>query len=109
GRATTRRQGRYDRHSAADRATPQASRRAKLPTEEVEQRARRLRLAALRPSRLLTRHPGEDVEMGEALGLAHEAFQEQRGDDRAGKGPFGDVIHVGDRALEQLVVRRPER
>ena len=51
----------------------------------MEQRASGLRLAALRPSRLLARHPAENIEMGEALGVAHEALEEQRGDDRSGE------------------------
>ena len=56
-----------------------------LSTEELEQRAGSLRLAALRPARLLARHPAVDVEMGESLGILHEALEEQRRRYRAGK------------------------
>ncbi|MND01813.1 hypothetical protein D3C83_209470 [compost metagenome] len=46
--------------------------------------------------------------MGEALGILDEALEEQGRDHRASIGTFGDVIDVGNLALEQFVVRRPE-
>ena len=39
----------------------------------------------------------------------HEAAQEQRGRHRAGERPVGDVVHVGDRAVQARLIAAPER
>ena len=40
---------------------------------------------------------------------AHELVEIERGGDRAGEAAFGDVVDVGDRALEHLAIGLPQR
>src|SRR6185295_19820374 len=55
------------------------------------ERPRGLAFAALRPAGFGRRRPCVDVEMQPALGGGHEAFEEQRADDRAGHAAGRDV------------------
>src|SRR5262245_29611632 len=107
-RATTPRRAQCDKRGGAGLAACGWS-RPEFFAEIGKQRPGCLRLTALRTPRLLARHPAENVEMGKAPGVGDEAFEEQRSDDRAGMRAFGDVIHIGDVALDELVVGGPER
>src|SRR5258708_2110879 len=71
------------------------------------ERPRRLAFAALRPAGFGRRRPGVDVEMQPALGGGHEAFEEQRADDRAGHAAGRDVVHVGHLGIDVLVITLP--
>src|ERR1700722_19247503 len=77
--------------------------------QQVEQRARRLDLAALWRVRAGFRIPGVDVEMRPGFGAVGEAPQEQRRRHRPRKGAAGSVVEVGEGALQHRIVGPPER
>src|SRR3546814_12685 len=72
-------------------------------------RAQSQRSAALGPSRLGRRAPGEGVEMRPGGAFGDEAFEEQRGGDRPGEGRSARIAQVGDVGFEQVGIGIPQR
>src|SRR6185295_12776680 len=50
-----------------------------------------------------------DIKVGPGATIVDEALQELCGRDRTGIARRADILHVGDVAVELLVVARPER
>src|SRR5215470_2608618 len=64
--------------------------------QQLVDRARGLALAAFGPAGPCRRRPAVHVDMQPAPGSFHEALQEQRADDRAGKGAGRRIGDVSD-------------
>ena len=77
------------------------SRSAEPPGDIGIDRAQRLRLGAFRPARAGAAVPRHHVEMRPRDSGRHEFLEVQRRGDRAGMRPVGDVVDVGDLAVEQ--------